>query len=209
MLGKIASEHDLYLISDEVYRELVYDGSTFRSALSLPCAEERVIVTDSVSKRFSACGARIGFAVTKNPELANAFTRMGFARLCPATIAQKAATAAYQLEPNYFDPIIKEYQHRRDVLVEGLSQIEGLGLYRPEGAFYTVVQLPVKDADHYCQWLLTDFAVDNETVMMALRRLMPEAWAQRGANRLCSQRQRIEKAINIIQESLVQYPGRI
>ena len=211
MLGKIATEHDLYLISDEVYREFVYDGAIFRSALSLPCADERVIVTDSVSKRFSACGARIGFAVTKNPELADAFTRMGFARLCPATIAQKAAVAAYQLEPNYFDPIIQEYQLRRDVLVEGLSQIEGLGLYRPEGAFYTVVQLPVEDANHFCQWLLTDFALDNETVMMA-----PAAgfYASEG---LGQNEARIayvlnvgalKKAINIIRESLVQYPGR-
>jgi len=210
-LGKIAEAHDLYIISDEVYREFVYQGAQFKSALSLSCASERVIVTDSISKRFSACGARIGFAVTKNEALADAFTRMGFARLCPATVAQRAAIAAYQLEPSYFDPVIAEYQKRRDVLVDGLEKIEGVGTYRPEGAFYTVISLPIDDADRFCRWLLTDFSHEGETVMMA-----PASgfYASEGLGlkeariAYVLNAEALEKSVNILAHALVQYPGR-
>jgi len=165
-IARLAEAHDLFIIADEVYREFVYDGA-FASALSLPGADERVIVTDSVSKRFSACGARIGFVVARNPALCDAFLRFGFARLCPATVDQRVAEAGYRLAPNYFDPIIAEYRARRDALVAGLRGIEGVGAYSPEGAFYTVVSLPVDDADAFCRWMLTDFAHEGETVMMA------------------------------------------
>jgi aspartate aminotransferase len=166
-LGKIAERHDLYLISDEVYREFVYDGARFRSALSLPCAADRVIITDSISKRFSACGARIGFAISRNAAVCEALQRLCYARLCPPTVAQRVAIAGYRLAPSYFDPVIAEYQLRRDTLVAGLNAIPGVHTYKPEGAFYTIVTLPVEDADDFCRWLLTDFSHRGETVMMA------------------------------------------
>jgi aspartate aminotransferase len=211
-LARLIEAKDLYLISDEVYREFVYEGAQFKSALSLDCAPQRVIVTDSISKRFSACGARIGFAVTKNEALADAFTRMGFARLCPATVAQRAAIAAYQLDPTYFDPVIEEYQKRRDVLVDGLEAIEGVGTYRPEGAFYTVINLPVDDADRFCQWLLTDFSHDGETVMMA-----PASgfYASEGLGKQEARiayvlhAEALKRSVNILAAALVEYPGRL
>jgi len=210
-LGRLIEAHDLYLISDEVYREFVYEGAKFKSALSLSCASKRVIVTDSVSKRFSACGARIGFAVTKNDELADAFTRMGFARLCPATIAQKAVIAAYQLEPSYFDPVIEEYQKRRDILVDGLSSIDGVGTYRPEGAFYTVIRLPVDDADRFCRWLLTDFSHAGETVMMAPAAgfyASQDLGHQEARIAYVLNTEALKKSVNILAAALVEYPGR-
>lgn len=166
-LGHLAEKHDLFLISDEVYREFAYDGVKVTSALELPCAKDRVIVVDSVSKRYSACGARVGFVIAKNPAVNDAIMRMCFARLCPATVDQLAAIAAYQTPQSYFDEVVAEYQRRRDVLVDGLNAIDGVRTYRPEGAFYTVVRLPVEDADHFSEWLLTSFEHEGQTVMMA------------------------------------------
>ena len=166
-LGALAEKHDLALISDEVYREFAYEGVKVTSALSLPCASERVIVIDSVSKRYSACGARVGFALTRNERFADVFMRMCFARLCPATVDQLAAVAAFSTPQSYFDEVVAEYQRRRDVLVKGLNNIEGVSTYKPEGAFYTIATLPVEDIDHFAQWLLTDFELEKETVMMA------------------------------------------
>lgn len=166
-LERIAEKHDLVLISDEVYREFAYDGIEVTSALSLRCASERVVIVDSVSKRYSACGARVGCVITKNKAISDAFMRMCFARLCPATVDQLAALAAYTTPKSYFDAVVKEYQMRRDVLVDGLNAIEGVSTYRPQGAFYSIVTLPVADVDHFAQWLLTDFSHDGETVMVA------------------------------------------
>lgn len=166
-LGALAEKHDLYILSDEVYREFAYDGVPVTSALSLPCADERVIVIDSISKRYSACGARVGFVITRNPAIGDAVMRMCFARLCPATVDQLAAIAAYDTPQSYFDEVVAEYTRRRDALVDGLNSIEGVKTYRPEGAFYTVATFPVQDCDHFAQWLLTDFSFEGETVMMA------------------------------------------
>jgi aspartate aminotransferase len=166
-LARIAEARNLYLIADEVYREFAYDGAVATSALSAPNAAARVIVVDSISKRFSACGARVGFLIAQEPELCAAVTRMAFARLCPATIEQIGAIAAYGLPPDYFAPVIAEYQRRRNLLVEGLSKLPGVTAYRPEGAFYAMVTLPVDDADRFCAWLLSDFSYQKETVMLA------------------------------------------
>jgi aspartate aminotransferase len=166
-LGGLAEKHGLYLISDEVYREFAYDGVKVTSALSLPCANDRVIVIDSVSKRYSACGARVGCTITRNPALASAFTRMCFARLCPATVDQIAAIAAYQTPKSYFDAVVAEYTRRRDTLVDGLNAIPGVHTHRPEGAFYTMVTLPIDDIDRFAEWMLSDFSHQGETVMMA------------------------------------------
>lgn len=164
-LARLVKKHDLVLISDEVYREFSYEG-TATSALALGI-DDRVIVCDSISKRFSACGARVGFVLTRNDELSDVFLRFGFARLCPATVDQLAAIAAYQLPPSFFEPVVAEYRARRDALVDGLNAIPGVHTYRPEGAFYTVATFPVKDADDFCQWLLNEFSQDGKTVMMA------------------------------------------
>jgi aspartate aminotransferase len=166
-LAKLVERHDLSLISDEVYRDFVYDGGRAHSALELSIADDRVVVIDSVSKRFSACGARVGFVITRVPELVQAFTRLCFARLCPATVDQHAAIAAYDTPASYFDEVRAEYQRRRDVLVEGLNRIEGVHTHRPQGAFYTMARFPVEDIDHFCRWLLESYTVENETVMMA------------------------------------------
>jgi aspartate aminotransferase len=166
-LGRIAEAYDLFLISDEVYREFAYSGTPPTSALSLPQADKRVIIIDSVSKRYSACGARVGCVITKNAELGDVFMRLCFARLCPATVDQIAAVAAYETPTSYFDAVVAEYQRRRDTLVAGLRTIPGVKTYVPEGAFYTIVTLPVADADDFAKWLLTDFDLDRETVMIA------------------------------------------
>lgn len=166
-LGRLAEKHDLVLISDEVYREFAYDGVKVTSALSLPCADARVVVVDSVSKRYSACGARVGCVIAKNPALTDAFMRMCFARLCPATVDQLAAIEAYRTPPSYFEEVVREYQARRDVLVDGLNALDGVSTPRPAGAFYAIVTLPVADSDRFAQWLLTDFSHRQETVMVA------------------------------------------
>ena len=210
-LSVIAEAHDLYIISDEVYREFVYDGGTLRGALSLPRADERVIITDSISKRFSACGARIGFVVSRNEALCSSFTRMGFARLCPATVAQHAAIAGYALDPSYFDPVIEEYQNRRDVLVKGLQSIAGVQTYVPEGAFYTVVILPVDDADTFCKWLLTDFQHDGQTVMMAPASgfyTTPKLGKHEARIAYVLKADALAKSTEILEHALEVYPGR-
>lgn len=166
-IGRFAEKHDLFIISDEVYRDFAYDGVAVTSALSLSCADDRVLVVDSVSKKYSACGARVGFVVTRSEPLLHAVMRMSFARLCPPTVDQLAAIAAFETPSSYFDEVRAEYKARRDVLVDGLNAIDGVHSYRPEGAFYTVATFPVADIDHFAQWLLTDFAHDGQTVMMA------------------------------------------
>ncbi|MCJ7582414.1 MAG: pyridoxal phosphate-dependent aminotransferase [Candidatus Aminicenantes bacterium] len=163
----IAKRHDLFLIGDEVYKEFVYDGQTHKSILEYPDVKDRVIVIDSISKRFSCCGARIGAVVTRNEDVSFAVLKFAQARLCPATLEQKAALALYRMGMNYFEPIREEYQRRRDVLFEGLSQISGVVMYKPQGAFYIIVQLPIQDSEHFVRWMLTDFRLDNETVMVA------------------------------------------
>ncbi|MEL7368683.1 MAG: pyridoxal phosphate-dependent aminotransferase [Myxococcota bacterium] len=166
-IGRFAQRHDLMIISDEVYRDFAYDGVKVTSALELPDADDRVIVIDSVSKKYSACGARVGFVVTRSASVLDAVMRMSFARLCPATVDQHAAIAAYQTPDSYFDKVRTEYKLRRDCLVDGLNSIDGVHSYRPEGAFYTVATFPVDDIDRFAVWLLTDFDHNGETVLIA------------------------------------------
>jgi aspartate aminotransferase len=163
----LVKKHDLFLISDEVYKEFVYDGESHTSVFDFPEIDDRTIVVDSISKRFSCCGARIGAAITRNPEIYDAILKFAQARLCPPTIEQIGALAAYRMGPDYFAPVREEYQRRRDVLYEGFKEIPGVVIHKPQGAFYISVKLPVKDTDHFAQWLLTDFHLDKETVMVA------------------------------------------
>lgn len=163
----IVKTHDLFLIGDEVYKEFVYDGRTHKSLLEYTDIQDRVIIVDSISKRFSCCGARIGAVVTRNPDIYHAVLKFAQARLCPPTLEQKAALSLYRMGMDYFEPIRDEYRRRRDVLFEGLREIPGIVMDKPQGAFYIIVQLPIKDSEHFVRWMLTNFRLDNETVMVA------------------------------------------
>ncbi len=163
----IVQEHDLFLIGDEVYKEFVYDGGTHKSILEYEEIKDRVIVVDSISKRFSSCGARVGAVVTRNRDVYQAVLKFAQARLCPPSVEQKAALAAYRMGLDYFKPVLKEYEKRRDVLFDGLKDIPGIVIHKPQGAFYIIVRLPIQDCEHFVQWMLTDFHHDNETVMVA------------------------------------------
>jgi len=163
----LALEHDLFIIADEVYKEFVYDGATHKSILEYEEVQDRTIVVDSISKRFSCCGARIGAVITRNEQVYQSVLKFAQARLCPPTIEQKMALAAYRMGRDYFDPVQKEYQLRRDVLYEGLKDIPGIVIRKPQGAFYYIVRLPIADCEHFVRWMLTDFQLDNETVMVA------------------------------------------
>ncbi|MFQ6082027.1 MAG: pyridoxal phosphate-dependent aminotransferase [Candidatus Aminicenantia bacterium] len=166
-LIQLAEKYDLFLIGDEVYKEFAYDNLTHTSLLEFPEISERVIVVDSISKRFSCCGARIGTVITRNKEIYQSLLKFAQARLCPPSVEQKAALAAYQMEMDYFNPIREEYQKRRNVLYKALKSIPSIVLEKPQGAFYMIVKLPIKDAEHFTIWLLTDFQIDNKTVMLA------------------------------------------
>jgi len=163
----IVEEHDLFLIGDEVYKEFVYEGNTHKSILEYEEVKDRVIVVDSISKRFSSCGARVGAVVTRNEELYQSLLKFAQARLCPPSVEQKAALAAYRMGLDYFQPVREEYEKRRDILFEGLKDIPGIVIHKPQGAFYIIVRLPIKDAEHFVKWMLTDFFLDKKTVMVA------------------------------------------
>lgn len=166
-LRKICLKHDLFLIADEVYREFVYDGAEHHSTLGLSGMDQHTIVVDSISKRFSACGARIGCVISRNKELMAAIMKMAQARLSPPTLGQIGAEAVYKMPPDYYQNVVREYARRRDVLVEELSKIDGVVCPPITGAFYAMVRLPVEDTDVFCQWLLEEFQHEGATVMLA------------------------------------------
>lgn len=166
-LAEIVKKHDLFLIADEVYREFVYDGLKFNSIMQEDDLKEHAIMIDSVSKRYSMCGARIGYLVSKNKEVIKTALKFAQARLSPPTLAQIASEAALSTPQSYFDQVKEEYVERRDVLMEELRTIDGVKIAKPHGAFYCIVELPIKDADHFAQWLLEDFEIEGETVMVA------------------------------------------
>lgn len=166
-LAKIAKTHDLFLIVDEVYREFIYEDDDHLSVLELPGMEQHAILIDSVSKRFSACGARIGAIVTKNHDVIAAALKFAQQRLSPPTLAQIGAQAMFKTEQSYFDAVHEEYILRRDFVVETLNNMAGVECQTPHGAFYTIARLPVEDSDHFCEWLLESFDLHGETVMMA------------------------------------------
>ncbi len=167
MVAEFCRDHGLFLISDEVYREFVYDGKTAISALSLAGYEDQVILVDSLSKRFSACGIRLGCLATRNADVYQACLRMAQGRLSPPGLAQLMATGIPEIGPDYYAAVRTEYQARRDVLFDGLTQIPGVFLRKPEGAFYFVARLPIDDADEFARFLLADFEHQGTTVMVA------------------------------------------
>jgi len=166
-LAEIVKKHDLFLIADEVYREFVYDNIKHQSVLGGFGLENHAIIIDSVSKRYSMCGARIGCLVSKNKDVLNTAMKFAQARLSPPTFAQIASEAALETPQSYFDEVIIEYKARRDILITELSKIEGIKVASPKGAFYCVVELPIDNADKFAQWLLEDFNLNNQTVMVA------------------------------------------
>ena len=166
-LRKIVLKHNLYLFSDEVYREFCYDGLRHHSVLELEGLDNHAVMFDSVSKRFSACGVRIGCVVTRNCDVLSTVLKFAQARLSPPGLGQIAAEAAIDTPASYFEEVVKEYIARRNFLVKALNDIPGVFCPNPKGAFYTTVRLPVKDADVFSKWLLTDFEHNNQTVMLA------------------------------------------
>ncbi len=208
---EIAVKHDLFLIGDEVYKEFIYDGLKHMSLMEFPEVRDRTIVVDSISKRFSCCGARIGAAITRNEAVYGAMLRFAQARLCPPSIEQKAAIAAYKMGMGYFESVRREYERRRDVLYEGLAAIPGIVVRKPQGAFYMSVRLPIKDAEKFVLFMLNDFRLDNATVMVA-----PEAgfYATPGKGRdevriaYVLKEEDIRRSLVILKAGLEEYKGR-
>jgi len=209
MLVSICIKNNLFLISDEVYREFVYDGKKYFSILEyMKRYPDKMILLDSLSKRYSLCGARLGMIVSLNKDLTDGVLRMAQGRLSSGYVDQAMAEKLTEVKSSYFTSVHKEYQTRRDVLYKGLRSIPGVYLEKPEGAFYTIVKLPVKNSEDFCQWLLTDFRYKNETVMVA-----PAAgfYGTKGMGKNevriayvlnCND---LEKAIEILRRALVEY----
>ena len=167
MVKEIAEKYNLYIVSDEVYREFIFNEERPYSVLKLDTNPERLIVIDSISKRFSACGARIGFIATKNKNILQNVLKYGQARLCPPTVEQFGAIEGYRRLDEFLPSMIKEYKNRRDAAFSVIEKHEDIFALKPQGAFYAVLKLPLKDADHFAKWMLSDFSLDGKTVMVA------------------------------------------
>ena len=210
-LRELCLKYDLYLFSDEAYREFCYDGRAFISPMHLEGLENNVVIFDTVSKRYSACGARIGCIITKNKELYQTALKFAQARLSPSLEGQIAGEAAVDTPNSYFEAVSKEYTARRDTLVNGLNAIAGVYSPNPGGAFYVVAKLPIDNADAFCQWILEKFSYNNETVMMA-----PATgfYSTEGAGtnevRLAYvlNQEDLKKALICLEKALEEYPGR-
>ncbi len=210
-LRDIVIKHDLFLIADEVYREFSYDREVHHSVLKLEGLEQHAIMIDSTSKRYSMCGIRVGCIVSKNKEVMRTAMKFAQARLSPPTLGQVAAEAALRTDASYFKEVSTEYVSRRDVLVEGLNKIEGVICPKPKGAFYAMAQFPVDDAEKFCQWLLEDFDLNKETVMLA-----PAAGFYSTPNTGVDQvriayvlnKESLKKALACLDAALKSYPGR-
>ena len=210
-LRDIVVKYNLFLIADEVYREFTYDGNQHYSVLNINGLEENAIVIDSTSKRYSMCGVRIGCIVSKNSEVMTTALKFAQARLSPPTFGQIAGEAALKTPKSYFDEVTHEYLCRRDVLVEGLNKIKGVVCPKPKGAFYAIVELPVDDADKFSQWLLEDFSLNGETVMLAPAAgfyATPNIGSNQVRIAYVLNQTSLKSAINILDESLKVYPGR-
>lgn len=210
-LKEIVLKHDLFLFADEVYREFVYDGQVHKSILSMPELNEHAIVVDSISKRYSACGARLGALITKNKDVLSTVLKFAQARLSSPTYSEVAAEAALETPKSYFEAVNEEYIQRRDLLISLLNKIDGVFCPKPGGAFYAMAKLPVEDTDHFCQWMLEHFNYNGSTVMMA-----PAggfyATAGLGKNEVriayVLEKSEIEEAAKCLEEGLKAYANR-
>jgi len=210
-LGQIVIKHNLYLYSDEVYREFCYDGETHFSSMHIPGAEQHVILLDSVSKRYSACGVRIGAMISKNKEVVSTALKFAQARLSPPSLGQILGEAALDTPRDYFDEVYREYIERRDFLVAALNGIDGVICPLPKGAFYTIAQLPVDDADDFSQWLLSDFHFEGQTLMLAPASGFysePGLGKQQVRIAYVLKKENLEKAMLCLEKALQVYPGR-
>jgi aspartate aminotransferase len=211
-LAAIVKKHDLFLYADEVYREFCYDGAQPHSVLNLPGLEAHVLMIDSVSKRYSMCGARIGALISKNKEVMAAALKFGQARLSPPTIDQVAAEAALSTPQSYFDEVVSEYVARRNIMVDGLNAIPGVFCPKPKGAFYCVARFPVDDAEKFCQWLLESFSFEGQTVMMAPANgfySTPGAGKNEARIAYVLNQNALRKAVDCLRVALEEYPGTI
>lgn len=210
-LGELVKKYDLYLYSDEVYREFCYDGETHFSAMYMEGLEEHVIMMDSVSKRYSMCGARIGALVTKNRDVLDTAMKFAQARLSPPSFGQIAGEAALDTPDSYFKEVYDEYIERRNYLVGALNKIPGVKCPSPGGAFYTVVELPVDDADVFAEWILSEFEYENQTVMMAPASgfySTPGLGKKEVRIAYVLKKEDLEKAMEVLEVALKVYPGR-
>ncbi len=207
-LAELALKHDLFLISDEVYREFAYDGRKHTSVMSMPELSRHAILIDSVSKRYSMCGARIGCVASRNPELIQSVMKFAQARLSPPTLAQIASEAALDTPEAYFRDVVEEYTRRRDLLMERLGSIPGVRLSRPSGAFYCIAELPVEDAEDFARWLLSDFSYQGHTVMVAPAAgfyLTPGAGCREVRIAYVLETEKLELASEILRRALIEY----
>jgi len=211
-LAAIVKKYDLFLLADEVYREFAYDGAEIFSVMNLKEIEQNVILLDSVSKRYSACGARLGMFITKNKEVYKTAMKFAQARLSPPTFAQIFTEAAIDTPSSYFDKVQKEYIARRNVVVESINKIEGCFCPNPKGAFYAVARLPIDDSDRFCQWLLEDFNYNGETVMFAPATGFYSTKGK-GKNEVrisyCLNVNDMKASMKCLEEALKVYPGKI
>jgi aspartate aminotransferase len=211
-LKSIALKHDLYIFADEAYREFCYDGKEFISPMHLAGLEENVIIMDTVSKRYSACGARLGCMITKNKAVIAAALKFAQARLSAGMVEQIAGTAAIDTPDSYFEDVNMEYTKRRDILVSALNKMDGVFCPNPGGAFYVVASLPIDNADKFCQWMLEDFSFENETVMMAPATgfySTPGAGSNQVRIAYVLNTDDLKKAIVCLDEALKVYPGKV
>lgn len=211
-LRDLALKYDLFLFADEVYREFCYDGAEYVSIMHLEGLKENVVLLDSVSKRYSACGARIGALISHNKAVMAAALKFAQARLSPPTFGQIAAEAAIDTPQSYFDSVKEEYTRRRNFVVEALNKIEGVFCPKPKGAFYCIAQLPVDDTDKFCQWLLESFSHNNQTVMFAPATgfySKPELGKHQVRIAYVLNLDALKKAMECLEVALKEYPGKI
>ena len=210
-LGEIARKHDLFLLSDEVYREFCYTDEPHFSAMNIPGLEQNVILIDSVSKRYNLCGARIGCIISHNKEVMAAAMKFAQARLCSPVLGQHAAIGALDTPDSYFDAVKAEYIRRRDFMIDWLNRIEGVFTPLPMGAFYTIAELPVDDTESFAKWMLEEFRIDNETTMVtpaASFYKTPGMGKNHARIAYVLEVPELEKALRILEEGLKAYPGR-
>ncbi|WP_314696295.1 pyridoxal phosphate-dependent aminotransferase [uncultured Prevotella sp.] len=208
----LVKKYDLYLFSDEVYREYIYTGSPYISAMHLQGIENNTVLIDSVSKRYSECGIRIGALITKNEEIRNAVMKFCQARLSPPLIGQIVAEASLDAPDSYYRDVYDEYVERRKCLIDGLNRIHGVYSPIPMGAFYTVAKLPVDDSDKFCRWCLEEFNYEGETIMMAPASgfyTTPGAGHNQVRIAYVLKREDLQRALIVLQKALENYPGRV
>ncbi len=211
-LKELVLKYDLFLLSDEVYREFCYDGKSYTSVMHLSGIENNVVLLDSISKRYSACGARIGALISKNKEVMSSALKFAQARLSPPTFGQIGAEAALETPQSYFDSVTNEYTNRRNYVIEALNKMEGVFCPKPSGAFYCIARLPIDNSDKFCQWLLEDFQYNGETVMLAPATgfySTPDAGLNEVRIAYVLKLSDLKIAMKCLEEALKVYPGSV